>query len=87
MFEHVAAQQIVRVYEEAWPAEHTRVSTKWTANRGVVSLVTFFTRVKKVTGMPGHPGGFLMGIATLHPSYGYSPSPQKGEGIEATSIS
>jgi len=41
-----------------------RASTKWAASRGVVSLVTFFTRVKKVTGMPGHPGevGFFAGL-------------------------
>ena len=43
-----------------------------TARRGVVSLVTFFTRVKKVTGMPGHPGGFRwVSLRSTHPKLAF----------------
>ena len=54
MFEHVDAQRIVRVYEEARPFEQRREPTKWAVNRGGVSWITFFGRTKKVIGVRGH---------------------------------
>jgi hypothetical protein len=58
MFEHVAAQRIVRVYEEARPFEQRREPAQRAANRGVLSLITFFTRVKKVIGVRGRTPRF-----------------------------
>jgi hypothetical protein len=46
MFEHVAAQRIVRVYEEAWPVEQRR-APEGRQTGGAFFLVTFSWQDKK----------------------------------------
>ena len=58
MFEHVSAQRVVRVYEEARLFEQRREPTKWAAHRGRLLLVTFLGKTRKVTCCRATPGGF-----------------------------
>ena len=58
MFEHVDAQRIVRVCEEAWLAEQRRESRRDGGTGVAFFLVTFFGEAKKVTSCRATPDGF-----------------------------
>ena len=52
LFEHVAAQRIVRVPQPPDQSSNAGYA-EGAANRGGVSLITFFSRIKKVIGVRG----------------------------------
>src|SRR5512135_724959 len=73
MFEHVTAQRVVRVYEEARLFEQRREPTQWAAHRGRLLWVTFLAKTRKVTGCRATPGGFDLNPCGAMP-VGYCPT-------------
>jgi len=69
MFEHVTAQRVVRVYEEARPFEQRKEPRSGGAPGSPFLWLLSFGEAKESNLLSGNPRRFSMGIAALNPSY------------------